>query len=212
LTQKTNTVNLVFFILGGSEMQRKLSVCAASAAALLVAYPAVAGPNLVVNGGFETGDFTGWTTDPVSYPMYLVNAPVEAGNWAAQIAGYSYGPDLLTQTIATTAGETYSLSFWVYQQNIGPQTFLDVTWDGVNVFSKTYLGSGDLPYQLYSAAVVGTGSDTLQFSSANDPGWTYVDNISVAAPEPSTWAMMLVGFAGLAFAGHRAHKQAAAAA
>jgi hypothetical protein len=30
-------------------------------------------------------------------------------------------------------------------------------------------------------------------------------------PEPSTWAMMLVGFAGLAFAGYRARRSAAAA-
>jgi PEP-CTERM motif len=32
-----------------------------------------------------------------------------------------------------------------------------------------------------------------------------------AAPEPSTWAMMLAGFAGLAFAGYRSRKTAAAA-
>jgi hypothetical protein len=28
-------------------------------------------------------------------------------------------------------------------------------------------------------------------------------------PEPSTWAMMLLGFAGLGYAGHRASKKAA---
>ncbi len=32
----------------------------------------------------------------------------------------------------------------------------------------------------------------------------------VGTPEPSTWAMMLLGFVGLAFAGYRARKQAAA--
>ncbi|MFY9970741.1 MAG: carbohydrate binding domain-containing protein [Roseiarcus sp.] len=103
--------------------------------------------NLVVNGGFETGDFTGWTTDPVSYPMYIVASPVYAGTYAAQIAGYSFGPDTLTQTIATTAGQEYTLSFWIYQQAIGPVTFFDVTWDGSTVVSMSYPASdsGDIP-------------------------------------------------------------------
>ena len=33
-----------------------------------------------------------------------------------------------------------------------------------------------------------------------------------AAPEPSTWAMMLLGFAGIGFAGYRASRKGAAAA
>ena len=43
-----------------------------------------------------------------------------------------------------------------------------------------------------------------------DPGFS--DFSSIAIPEASTWAMMLTGFAGLAFAAHRARKSAAAAA
>ena len=31
----------------------------------------------------------------------------------------------------------------------------------------------------------------------------FVDNAFAGTPEPSTWAMMLTGFAGLAFAGYR---------
>jgi hypothetical protein len=34
--------------------------------------------------------------------------------------------------------------------------------------------------------------------------------VLVATPEPSTWAMMLVGFAGLGFAGYRTSRRAAA--
>ena len=64
------------------------------------------------------------------------------------------------------------------------------------------------------------------FTDANDPltypdlhvgllpgvsGW-YGGNIVLAGePEPSTWALMLTGFAGLAFAARRARKSAAAA-
>jgi len=42
-------------------------------------------------------------------------------------------------------------------------------------------------------------------------GCCFADD-AVFAPEASTWAMMLTGFAGLAFAAHRARKSAAAAA
>ena len=110
-----------------------LGACALSAAALS-ATDANAGPNLVANGSFETGDFTSWATNEVSYPMYIVSpsgvpnfGPVEDGSYAAQIAGYSYGPDTLTQTVSTAAGQDYALSFWIYQQNMGDFTFLSVT-------------------------------------------------------------------------------------
>ena len=37
-------------------------------------------------------------------------------------------------------------------------------------------------------------------------------DISLSVPEPATWAMMLVGFAGLGFAGYRRNKAARLAA
>ena len=33
--------------------------------------------------------------------------------------------------------------------------------------------------------------------------YTSFDGLMFAAPEPSTWAMMVLGFAGLGFAGYR---------
>lgn len=196
----------------GDNVMKLLTILAAGALAFgALSSTNANATNLVVNGGFETGDFTGWTIDPVSYPMYIVTSPVYSGTYAAQIAGYSYGADTLTQTIATTGGDEYTLSFWIYQQNIGPTTFLDVTWDGTTIVSMSYPSSdsGDIPYVNFTAPVVGTGSDTLQFISANDPGWTYVDNVSLTSgiPEASTWAMMILGFAGLGYAGYRKTKR-----
>jgi hypothetical protein len=40
--------------------------------------------------------------------------------------------------------------------------------------------------------------------------FTSAGGLSLTAPEPSTWAMMVVGFAGLGFAGHRKARKAAA--
>jgi hypothetical protein len=50
--------------------------------------------------------------------------------------------------------------------------------------------------------------DTNTIASGND---FWVDNIALAAPEPSTWAMMAIGFAGLGFAGWRRGRRPIAA-
>jgi hypothetical protein len=90
----------------------------------------------------------------------------------------------------------------------GHGTFLDIyglafTIDGgttvVDLFSNG-LGFGP-PGAVFGLAVV-TSATTLD----------YFPNAGIAAstPEPSTWAMMVVGFAGLGFAGHRKARKAAA--
>jgi hypothetical protein len=70
--------------------------------------------------------------------------------------------------------------------------------------------------------VAGNQSIEIEFSLSywNTPlitpdasfGFTYalVDPPALNAPEPSTWAMMLLGFAGLAFAGYRRSRKVAA--
>ena len=42
-------------------------------------------------------------------------------------------------------------------------------------------------------------------------GVTLVSSVNTNVPEPSTWAMMLLGFAGLGFAGYRKARGARAA-
>jgi hypothetical protein len=54
-----------------------------------------------------------------------------------------------------------------------------------------------------------TGTNTIVFDVVNyaqnggNPSGLDVQFLSSAVPEPSTWAMMLLGFAGLGFAGYR---------
>jgi hypothetical protein len=67
-------------------------------------------------------------------------------------------------------------------------------------------GSGDVDH------VGGSFSDIIYtYNSAAGANVLFYSDFlgSGAVPEPSTWAMMLVGFAGLSFAGYRARTKLA---
>ena len=171
-------------------------------AACLVSSAAVSNAQ-IVNGGFETGDFTGWTASANSFPMDIVTSPVNSGTYAAQIAGFAFNPDTLSQTVATGAGQDYTLSFWRYIADGNPTTLLDVYWDNTLKYSELNTG----PFNAYSEIsfnVVGTGSDTLEFVCANDPSFTYLDDVSLTpgVPDGGT-TVALLGLALTGIAGFR---------
>lgn len=60
-------------------------------------------------------------------------------------------------------------------------------------------------YQQFSASVVGAGSDTLVFTSVNDPGFTLLDDVSLVAttPEPVECSALLSGLVLLGLAVRR---------
>jgi len=77
--------------------------------------------------------------------------------------------------------------------------------DVVDIYSngEPPAAPGDPPSSAYYGAVV--------FSAATGPDYTSATGLSLTAPEPSTWAMMLLGFAGLGFAGYRSSRKTAVA-
>ncbi len=175
------------------------------AALLVVVASSGARADLIVNGGFETGDFTGWTTGANSFPEYITTSPVHSGRFAAQVAGYSGNPDTLSQTITTTTpGQDYTLSFWRDVAGGGPTESMSVSWDGTTIWSE--LNPGARPYQQFVLDVVGTGNDTLVFTTANDPSFTFLDDVSLTpatpgavVPEPSS--LVLLGGAVICLGG-----------
>jgi hypothetical protein len=120
----------------------KLKLGVAAGVALAVSSPAAAVTNLVTNGSFETGDFTGWDvvggsggtdTAPVVIP-YNSNAgydggafgepippsdivggsPDAAGNYTAYFSSDTANPHSLTQLVNLVAGWTYDIGFDYY--------------------------------------------------------------------------------------------------
>ncbi len=187
-------------------MKIKSAILFAGLSALVALSPLSAKADLIVNGGFETGDFTGWNLQHEAFPFAVGSAPefpVHSGEFAAQIAGFSFDPNVMTQVIAgTVAGLTYTLTFWFEQSNALPNGLV-VTWNGTPLVSES---NSVHAYQQYSFNVLANGSDTLKFTAYNNPSFAYLDDVSLniaAVPEPSTWIMMILGFAGLGYLAHR---------
>ena len=175
------------------------------ATALVFPCSSAVAQELVVNGGFETGDFTGWTQfgDGGFTGVTDVNGfgiPPHGGTFLSY-----YGPTGaiggITQTVATTAGQTYNLSYWL--QNLGgtPNEF-QLSWEG-NLVNDIVNAPGDTDWVNYTATLTATVSgSTLSFGFFDPPSYILMDDVSLmgaSVPEPTTWA--LFGGSGLLVTG-----------
>ena len=151
---------------------------------------------LVTNGSFETGSLTGWTEGGNSAtvsagPQIFIDNNPESGTYAVGLG--SVGADgTLSQTVATTAGQTYTLSFWLQNEASGTNDFKAI-WNGQTLLSLA--NAAQSGYKQYSYAVTATGStSTLEFSAANGPSQWDLDNISLTANGTSP-AVTITGIA-----------------
>jgi hypothetical protein len=232
--------------------------------ALCAAAPALAGVDLVTNGGFESNGGNGqigFNTSAADWSLPLNNtgydflfAPGTAdttgsvgqfggltlygpGNGVANglpatspAEGYFLGADAdfqqaaLSQTITgLVVAESYTVGFWWAgaQQTgfTGPtmeqwQVSLGSETQSTTLAMIPQAGFTGWMYQTFTFTATST-SEVLSFFADGSPGeppFALLDGITLTAvPEPSTWAMMLIGFGGLGFAAYRRRRGAVAA-
>ena len=144
--------------------------------------------NLVVNGDFETSDFTGWALSgnvgPGLYgPQTYINSTAESGQYAAGL-GPMGSDGTLGQDIQTTAGQHYTLSFWLANAGGAPNDFT-AKWNGQTLLAL--VNNSAQGYTEYTYDVVGTaGTSHLEFDFRQDPSHWNLDGISVTAAVDTT--------------------------
>ena len=178
-------------------MKKSSNIIVLSLSVAAFAGSAGAAVNLVNNGNFETGDFSGWTqwgdtgfsgvNDPYFDPGVAFFGPVN-------------GFGGIYQDIATVVGEQYTFSFDLSMLDGTPNSFF-ANFGGLEVMS--YTNSGGFGWTHYSFDVIASDATSqIKFGFYDYPAFTFLDNVSVTAT-PAPGALALLGAVGVVGARRR---------
>ncbi len=195
------TTNSIFFAI-------LLGLAAASHASASTSFCDANPQNLVQNCGFETSDFSAWTTSGSDVTLgqlgnlYGVEGtdPFDgispnSGSFQAFFADLDPNATTISQILNTVAGATYNVSWYLAQDTPPDPTLtcggtpctnlLTVSFGGTTLTDVT--GIPEQGYTLYSFTSEATsGSTMLSLTIGNSAGESLLDDVSVTAtPEPS---------------------------
>ena len=183
----------------------RLRIPALVAALALLALPAFAqdvcqtwAGNQIVNCGFETGDFTGWTQFGDTSFTFVDGNPFSGND------GAWFGPVNSNGGIFQNVGATNETLYYVHFElaNLGgTPNFFTVFWNGVDV-GPDLTNAPAFGYTLVSGVLLGNpcvGCNTFAIDTFQLPSYWNVDSVFVGSPEPGT--LMLFGSGALGLLG-----------
>ena len=139
-------------------------------------------PAILANGGFEFGDFSGWTAQaaPSGSSFSVVNdaAAAHSGDSYASFDG-AFSSDRISQGFPTTPGHPYELSFWI-NNPVSGNDHLRVEWNGIIVYDRTPL---DVPAGVWTRVSIpvtaASTTSTLRFSAFDLPSAMRLDDVEL---------------------------------
>lgn len=204
-------------------------------AGVFCSFPLIGAPasatEIITNGGFETGSLSPWVlgrtqfaADPTNTAneWFVTTANPFAGAFSAEV---NDNFELVQDFAPVPVADITNISFAALLPITGPEMAVDLFYSG-GADEETVVSDSGGSWQTFNITSFLDPSETdligISFfgntASESNPGNpSMLDDVSITAettgtvPEPSTWAMMLVGFAGLGYAGYRRSRSAVAA-
>jgi hypothetical protein len=140
--------------------------------------------NLIINGGFETGDFTGWNQTGDTSQNTVDTSHPHSGTYAARL-GPVGDEGFLDQAFSSTPGASYTLSYWLLNYG-GPTNEFEAYIDRNILPGSQVVNSSAFPYTQYTFPFIATGTTTdVMFGFRQDPSFWFLGDVMVAAAGPA---------------------------